>query len=134
MLMLSPPCVPWAFPLGSFRVSKSQNPVNHWTRKMTFPAGTVPGGRIHKEGLRTPVAATPTLLACSHQPLSVHVDVFPPKPCQPTSPDWGAHPFHGPPDLQPGVHAQLTPQVAGADATPSEALSPLVGGRVTTGA
>lgn len=100
---------------------------------MTFPAGTVPGGRIHKEGLRTPVPATPTLLSCSHQPLSVHVDVFPPKPRQPTSPDWGAPPFHGPPDLQPGVRAQLTPQATGADATPSEAPLPLVGGRVTTG-
>lgn len=137
MSMLSPPYVPWAFPSGSLRVSKSQNPVNHWTRKMAFHAGSVHGGRTHREVI--PVPATLTLLACTHQPLSVHMEVFPLKPCQSTSPDWGAHPFHGPPNLQPGVPAQLTPQAAGADATPSEALSPqnaptLVGECVTTGA
>ena len=66
---------------------------------MTFPAGSVPGEGHTKKVSVTPVPATLTLLACTHQPLSVHVDVFPPKPCQTTSPDWGAHPFHWPPDM-----------------------------------
>ena len=140
MSMLSPPYVPWAFPSGSLRVSKSQNPVNHWTRKMAFHAGSVRGGRTHREGLSNTSSCHSDPVSL-HPPasLSVHMEVFPLKPCQSTSPDWGAHPFHGPPNLQPGVRAQLTPQAAGADVTPSEALSPqnaptLVGECVTTGA
>lgn len=117
MSMLSPPYVPWAFPSGSLRVSKSQTQSTTGPGKwLSMQAVSVVEGHTEKVSV-TPAPATLTLLACTHQPLSVHMEVFPLKPCQ--SPVQTGVPIlpRAPQPAAWHVRAQLTPQAAGADVT-----------------